>query len=83
MAWQVLAIWIIVVPVVVSFFRRESQIKQALAWANRPRAAVRPRQPGVSLLQPRPAVPMARPAVRTGGLSQSQRTFLNAMLKAS
>ena len=83
MAWQVLAIWIIVVPVVVSFLRSESQMQQARAWANRPRAALRPRQTGLSLLQPKPAVPMAQPAVRTGGLSESQRAFLNAMIKAS
>ena len=83
MAWQVLAIWIIVVPVVVNFLRSEGQMRQARAWANRPRMALSPRQPGRSLLQLQPTVQLARPAVRTGGLSESQRAFLNAMIKSN
>lgn len=82
MAWQVLAIWIIVIPVVVSFLRSEADMRQARARARHWHAASRPNRANRPQLTPQPAVAMAQPALRTGGLTQSQRAFLNAMVKA-
>lgn len=78
MAWQVLAIWIIVIPVVVSFLRSEAESRRMRHWHAAPRAD----RPIRSQLTPQPELAMAQPALRTGGLTQSQRAFLNAMVKA-
>lgn len=80
MAWQVLAIWIIVIPVVVSFLRSEAESRRVRVrhWHAGPRAD----RPIRSQLTPQPELAMAQPAPRTGGLSPSQRAFLSAMVKA-
>lgn len=80
MAWQVLAIWIIVIPVVVSFLRSEAQTRRKPMRHRY--AAMLATRPVRSQLTPQRSTAPATPAPRTGGLSPSQRAFLSAMVKA-
>lgn len=80
MAWQVLAIWAIVLATIVWFvrderrLRAEAALKRAAAYyAHAPQYQSRSTQT-VTMLPP-------RPPRRTGGLSATQRRFLAGMLE--
>ncbi|MBU1306685.1 MAG: hypothetical protein KKF33_14355 [Alphaproteobacteria bacterium] len=79
MAWQVVAIWIIVIPTVLAFARTEKASRNARQMA-RLASYTRPVAVGVPARLQRNETP-TKPVARTGGLSPSQRAFLEAMME--
>ena len=79
MAWELLAMWVIVIVTVTWFVRDERRIR---AEADIERAArYYAHAPKYRHVAAEPAKPAEPPARRSGGLSERQRAFLTSYLE--
>ena len=78
MAWQILAMWVIVIGTIVWFVRDERRLRAEAALVAA--AAYYAHAPKYRF-QSSPAPVTPAPARRTGGLSDTQRKFLQALAK--
>lgn len=80
MAWELLAIWVIVSATVIWFIRDEKRVQ---AEADLERAArYYAHAPKYRHISPEPVETVTPPARRTGGLSQEQRDFIATLYAA-
>jgi hypothetical protein len=77
MAWEILAIWAIVIPTITWFVRDEKRREAELAIARAARYYAHEPKYRHRSAERFEAAPPA-PARRTGGLTESQRAFLKA-----
>lgn len=81
MAWELVAMWVIVIATVVWFVRDEKRLRAEAALERAARYyAHAPKYRHISTEPHQP--PAAAPQRRTGGLSREQRAFIASMTKA-
>lgn len=81
MAWQILAMWAVVIATLVWFVRDERKLLANAAMAQAAHYYAHAAQ--YRYQSETPAAPAPRPAVRTGGLTETQRQFMQAFAQAN
>ena len=78
MAWELLAMWVIVISTLVWFIRDEKRLRADAALQRAARYyAHAPKYRHISV-EPADSNTVAAPALRTGGLSPDQRAFIES-----